>query len=239
MGALVGALYAAAPQSDTEQQFRALVRAYEEETRALAMRNGVALAVLFGGVAAATGLAPPAAAAGGGFAIGVGATARMDHERLVEVMNGRFGGRTVESLPVPLVALYQERRGHGVAVVAPRSGKLADVVGASIANPFLFPELDVRRAGRFDPGGDRAAATPVEDACRLFPDARLLVVNVTGQPALTTPQMKCPRREVQLPPARLSPEEVFSFGPGYVRAVADAQAAVTAVLQAEGDIGTR
>jgi len=102
--------------------------------------------------------------------------------------------------------------------VVDRSGDLAQAVGASIANPFVFEDVDVTRASAIDPGSDRVAATPIEDACRLFPDANLLVVNVSGAPAFHDARMNCPLREVMIDVPALSPEAVFQGGPAFDQA---------------------
>jgi NTE family protein len=222
-GALAGALYAQAPTSDTSARFHALVEAYVAETERVTRRNGLAVGLLFGAVAAvATGGEPTttALAGSGGFLLGAKATSKLDRERLVQVMATSFGGVRIETLPLPFATFYQRPQGSGVTLVAVRSGDLAEAVGSSVANPFLFPELDVAAAPALDPGADRVAATPVEDACRLFPDARLLVINVTGRPAFTSAAMTCPVTEVRIPPAGLAAEEVLRFGPAYERAVA-------------------
>ena len=46
------------------------------------------------------------------------------------------------------------------------------------------------------------AATPVEDACRLFPASNLLVVNVSGRPAVRRAARAAPIREVMVEPRR-------------------------------------
>ena len=85
--------------------------------------------------------------------------------------------------PLPYVTFYQQQRGDGLVMVDARSGNLAQAIGKSIANPFIFRNLDVVAAGQIDPGGDRVAMTPVYDACRVFPGRRIIALNVTGQPA--------------------------------------------------------
>jgi len=46
--------------------------------------------------------------------------------------------------------------------VAVRDGDLAEAVGASVANPFVFPEMAVAGAPALDPGADRVSATPID-----------------------------------------------------------------------------
>jgi hypothetical protein len=232
MGALVGALHASAPREDAEARFRALARAYEAETRREAERNGIGIGLLFGVVAtlASGGAALPALAAGAGYALGAGGTERLEQGRLVRVMDEFFDGRRIEALPLPFVAFYLEPRGTGASLVAARAGGLAQAVGGSVANPLLFPGLDVARAARLDPGADRAAAVPVEDACRLFPGSNVLAINVSGHAIFHSAEMRCPLREVRVPPPGLDAEEALRFGPAYERAVAAGYAAARAAL---------
>jgi NTE family protein len=232
MGALVGAVYATAPAEDTRGRFEGLVRAYAAATEAEARRNGWGMALLFGAAARLLdeGELARVIAAGGGYLLGLGTTAKMDRERLVRVMDRYFGARNIEALPVPYATLYQKRAGNGVALVTARAGNLAEAVGGSVANPFLFPRLDVGKAAALDPGADRAAATPVEEACRLFPGANLLAINVSGQPVFFSARMTCPLLEVTVPPAGLPPEEVLGFGPAYRRIVGEGHRATREAL---------
>ena len=221
MGALVGAVYATAPADDARVRFEGLVRTYAAATESEARRNGLGLALLFGAAAKWLGDSDlaPLVAAGGGYLIGATATDTMDRDRLVKVMDRFFGGKRIEALPVPYAALYQRREGTGVSLVTARAGNVAEAVGGSVANPFLFPHLDVGKEKALDPGGDRAAAIPVEEACRVFPGANLLAINVTGQPSFFSSRMTCPLLEVAVAPTGLPPEEVLAFDTAYRQTV--------------------
>jgi len=73
----------------------------------------------------------------------------------------------------------------------------------------VFEDVDVASAPALDPGSDRLAATPVEDACHLFPDSNLLVVNVSGTPALRGDSAGCPVREVLIDTPALPPDAIL------------------------------
>jgi NTE family protein len=232
MGSLVGALYAAAPAQDTEALFRRFSETYIAETKADAAKNGAIGALVGGALGAALGAAiggkdgaKAAAAAGavlgagGGFAFGAEQTAKLDRDRLVRVMNGVLGGARIEALPVAYATTFQQRSDNGLALVIARNGNLADAVGKSIANPFIFSNLDVVKQGAVDPGADRASMTPVDEACRLFPDSNLLAINVTDEPAFYRADMKCPLREVRVDPGPLDAESVFRLQADFTRAV--------------------
>jgi NTE family protein len=232
MGSLVGGLYAAAPTQDTEALFRKVSTEYVAETKAEAARNGAIGAAVGGIVGAAIGAAiggedgaKAAAAAGamlgagGGFALGAGETAKLDRDRLVRVMNRVLGGARIEALPVAYATTFQQRSDNGLSLVVTRDGNLAEAVGRSIANPFIFSNLDVVKQGQVDPGADRASMTPVDEACRLFPDANLLAINVTDEPAFYRAAMRCPLREVRVDPGPLDAEAVFKLEADFGRAV--------------------
>jgi predicted acylesterase/phospholipase RssA len=235
MGALVGALYASAPGADTRTRFEALARSYVAETERTAARRGLAVGLLFGAVAAVVSggeTVPTLAAGAGGAILGAASTDRLDRERLVQVMGEYFQRARVEALPVRFVTFFQRPRASGLELVAVSAGDLAEAVGSSVANPLLFPDVNAGSAAALDPGADRAAATPVEDACRLFPGMNILAINVTGAPAFTSAAMKCPVLEVRVPPAGIASDAVLAFGPDYDRAIAAGRAATLAALAA-------
>jgi len=228
MGALVGALYASAPGEDTEARFRRFAEAYAAETRSDTTKNGLIGALVGAALGAALGeaggdkkgaVAGAVVGAGGGFALGTSQTEKLDRDRLVRVLDGLLGGARIEALPVPYATTYQQRQGNGLALIVERTGKLSDAVGKSIANPFIFTKLDVVAQGQVDPGADRASMTPVDEACRLFPDSNLLAINVTDEPAFYRAEMRCPLREVRVDPGPLDAGAVFRLEADFARAV--------------------
>ena len=211
MGSLVGGLYATAPEQDTTQRFRHMAEAYVSASKGEASRNGILLGLALGAVAAATtdNRAAPIVAAAGGFALGAGLTSKMDRDRLVRVLDTEFAGARIEGLPLPYATSFQRRAGDGLELVVAKEGNLAASIGKSLANPYIFDHLELARTPDIDPGADRAAMTPVDEACRLFPGANILAINVTDQPAFYRADMTCPLREVRVPVAAVDPEAVF------------------------------
>jgi NTE family protein len=211
VGALVGALYASAPEQDTTARFRHLTAAYVAETRREAATRGLGAGLALAAVAAvfSGGVLVPATAAVGGYVLGASTTTRADLGRLERVLDIELGGVRIEALPTPFATLHHERAGEGLTLVVDRTGDLAHAVGASIANPFVFDDVDVARAPALDPGSDRVAATPVDDACRLFPSSNLLIVNVSGTPAMHGATAGCPLREVMIDAPALPPEALL------------------------------
>jgi NTE family protein len=233
MGALVGSLYATAPGEDVDARFRAFIGAYSDATKLEAARNGLGLGLIAGGLAAAKvgGKAAPALAFAGGAALGVLATEKLEHERMVRVLDDFFHGARIDGgLPLRFVTFYQEGTNTGVVAKRADSGPIAAAVGASVANPLIFATLAIGPGRPIDPGADRVSATPVQDACATFPDANLLAVNVSGQPIFTDATMKCPVLEVRIAPQPVAPQEVMELGEGYRRVVEGGRAATRAAL---------
>jgi NTE family protein len=215
VGALVGGLYASAPDQDTTQRFRELTQAYLAETENEARGRGWQAGALLGTLAATLSggaLMPAAAGALSGYLLGAATIRHADRARMQRVFRHLVGGARIEALPVAFATLHHERTGQGVTLVVDRTGDLAEAVGGSIANPFVFGDVDVTRDLKIDPGSDRVAATPVQDACRLFPNANLLVVNVSGTAAFHDATMRCPVREIQVEVAAPSPLAFFREG---------------------------
>ncbi|HXT99553.1 MAG TPA: patatin-like phospholipase family protein [Polyangia bacterium] len=233
MGALVGSLYATAPSDDLDARFKAFVGAYEDATRQETVRNGIGLGLVAGGLAAA-GVGSKTAAAlafAGGAALGVLATEKLEHERLVRVLDEFLHGRRIDGgLPVTFVTFYQEATNTGVVARRADRGRIATAVGASVANPLIFSTLAMGPGRPIDPGSDRVSATPVQDACAAFPDANLLAINVSGQPIFTDASMKCPVFEVRIDPPPVAPADILSLGESYRRVVESGRTAMRAAL---------
>ena len=233
MGALVGSLYATAPAEDVDVRFRSFVGAYADETKREAARNGLGLGLIAGGIAALEvgGKAAPAIAFASGAALGVLATEKLEHARVVRVLDGFFRGARIDGpLPLRFATFYQEGTNTGVVARRADRGPLAAAVGASVANPLIFSTLALGPGRPIDPGADRVSATPIQDACAAFPDANLLAINVTGQPIFTDATMTCPLLEVRIAPQPVPPEEIMALGDGYRRIVEGGRAATRAAL---------
>jgi NTE family protein len=234
MGALVGSLYATAPRDDLDARFRSFVGTYADATKQEALRNGVGLGLVAGALAAAAkvgGKVGPAVAFASGAALGALATEKLDHERMVRVLDEFLRGRRIDGgLPVRFVTFYEEATSTGVVARRADRGPLAAAVGASVANPLIFSTLPMGPGRPIDPGADRVSAIPVQDACATFPDANLLAINVTGQPIFTDARMKCPLVEVRIDPPQVPATEIMELGDSYRRIVDGGRAATRAAL---------
>jgi NTE family protein len=233
MGALVGSLYVTAPSDDLDARFRAFVGAYADATRQEAVRNGIGLGLVAGGLAAVKSgsKAATAVAFAGGAALGVLATEKLEHDRMVRVLDEFLHGRRFDGgLPIQFVTFYQEATSTGAVARRADRGLISAGVGASVANPLIFSTLAMAPGRPIDPGSDRVSATPVQDACAAFPDANMLAINVSGQPIFTDATMKCPLLEIRIDPQPVAPREIMELGDGYRRVVENGRAATRAVL---------
>ncbi len=208
MGALVGALYAADPSGDTAGHTQAIMARYIQVTKDEAAERAVGAGLLglvfFGplGVLAA---------------VPAGASVDMiQHERLVKVLDAYLGGRSIEQLAVPFRTSFVQQSGPNVVFHEVSSGNVAAAVGASVANPLIFAGLDVRSGAPLDPGLDRVAAVPIEQACTSFPNHLIVAVNVTREPSFVSTRMACPAYEIAVevpvypPNVALSSPEAFA-----------------------------
>ena len=216
MGAVVGSLYASAPHEDQRTRYRRFYAEYARETRAEARRRGLA--------GAALGLAAVLLSGGGaGLAAavstltglgGMHSVDRLDHPRFTRVLSAQLAGARIEELPVPFATLYQRVSGSGLTRVVAREGDLAHAVAASANNPLLFEGTVLQD---LDPGADRVAAVPVHDACALFPRARLLTVNVTGEAAFYGKELPCEVVEIRIAGAEPPLEALAGEGDAFER----------------------
>lgn len=191
MGSLVGALYANNPHADTTEAFRTLLNEYRVATQQSGLGRTATGALLGAAV-----LGPFGFLLGG--AIGASSFDEVNHTRLISMLDRQLAGTTIEAFPIPYETSHMERRGEKIELITSRDGNAAAAVGGSIANPFIFDEIDVRRGGGIDPGMDRVAAVPIEHACEAFPDHLVLAVNVMPQPSFVSAQMHCPAFEIRI-----------------------------------------
>lgn len=203
MGALVGSLYAADPAGDTTAHAQALLARYVQATKdeAAGRAVGVGLLGLF--------LFGPIGAIAGG-TVGATTVDQLQHKRLVVVLDDYLGKRSIEQLALPFQTSYVQQAGDKVAFHEARSGNVAAAVGASVANPLIFATLDVRSGGPIDPGLDRVAAVPIEQACANFPGHVMLAINVTREPPFVSTRMNCPTYEVPIDVVSASPNAALS-----------------------------
>lgn len=215
MGAVVGALYASEPQQDPVERMRALLVAYGAQSEREFAQDQLKY------------LAAEAIKKLTEGTIDIGAFRRLAHGRFVRVMDTFVAGRLIEQLSLPFATFHQRRDGGGLVLVTVRTGNVAHAVGASAANPLIFDDVDIKTAAQIDPGADRLSAVPVSDACRLFPDARLIAINVTGEPLAVAAETRCPVEHIVVPRRpSIDRADAAKGGPEFDRLIGDGEAAV-------------
>ncbi len=237
MGALAGGLYASDPATDPVERYRAFASAYVARTEQEATERGILGFLLGAGAVALTGgAAAPALAAGvaaGG--LGVATTAERDLDRTIATLDALFESAEIEGLGVGYTTYHHVAvEGGGVELSEVSSGNLAAAIGKSIANPLLFPGFDAVASGFVDPGSDRVAAVPVQDACTRHSQARLLVLNVTDHPAFYRSDLGCPILEVRIEAGEISREAMLGRGDDFERAIRAGEDAVRVALARVG-----
>jgi Patatin-like phospholipase len=217
MGAVMGSLYASAPQEDLRTRYRRFYAEYARQTWADARTRGLASAAIGLATVLLTGGSVTLAAAVGALTGlgGLGSLSRLDHARFERTLEVQFAGARIETLPVPFATLYQRVNGGGLERVVAREGDLAHAVAASANNPLLFEGTELKE---LDPGADRVSAVPVHDACALFPRARLLTLNVTGEPAFYGKDLPCEVVEIRIGGAEPPLEALEGEGDAFERA---------------------
>lgn len=181
MGAVVGALYAAHPSVETGNEITALKEAYARQAR----KSGSGSFLL--GLLGMFVMGP----VGGLLALGGSGDSTITHAGLVAALEDHLQGATIEQLPIPFRTSYLAREGTSIRVRYLARGSVAEAVGGSIANPFLFADVDVRN-GPVDPGVDSLLAVPIAQACSAFPNMRILAINASGRRAVIPRDLKCP-----------------------------------------------
>ena len=180
MGAVIGALYVTAPAANLAARYRDLIASYEKRIAhetPVYRKIGIWLRLT---------------------------EVEFDNKLFETALRDFWSGVKIEDLPVRFATSYKAREGESIIDVGRVSGDLAEAVARSANNPFIFKNADLNY---IDPGIDRVSAIPVEDAFRLFRPARIIAVNVTGDPVFYSKNVSASVIEVNLNIPAFKPEE--------------------------------
>lgn len=105
-------------------------------------------------------------------------------------------GAQNEALPIRFGTSYFRQEGDGTELIVAKTGSVATAISRSINNPYIFvgTNLDF-----IDPGVDRIAAVPIEEAYIAFTPDRIVAVNTTGSLAVYSDAVRCPVDEILVP----------------------------------------
>jgi NTE family protein len=211
MGAVVGSLYAADPARDLKQRYQELIGQYVRATAEVKTGSTTVRSLL-------EGVRHIIRTGGGWSEILDALTAELrealfsdtfDNARFQRVLDADLHGATIESLPVKFATSYQTVRSQGLELGIVTRGNVAEAVSRSANNPFIFRKTSLRY---LDPGSDRVAAVPIEDACSLNLGARIIAINVAGEPSHYHKDLGCTVHEVVLSLDATPPDAIRGEG---------------------------
>ena len=181
MGSVIGGLYAYAPQKDISKQIEDTVTKYISQSKEDAKSNAIAGFLVGAGMAVLSGGTFGWETMLGSAGIGALSTDKFDNQRFEQVLNKQFHSAKIEGLSIEYATSYFKKTSTGVVFTTASSGNLAKAIARSANNPFIFKNTSLRH---IDPGMDRAAAVPIDDAIKLFDPKVVIAINVTGEPAV-------------------------------------------------------
>jgi len=202
MGAVIGGLYASAPSADLRVRYSQMMGEYIRMTESNKIGGGL---LGLGAVLLSGGALAPAVLGG---MTAQSMVPKFDNKRFRGAMDKYLKGVNIENVPVKFGTSFQRRAGEGLELEVVNKGNLADAISRSANNPFIF-QSDFGSLQHIDPGGDRMAAIPIEDAFRLFRPTRIIVINVTGQRSFYAKDLGCEVQEIMISPENVKSEEAI------------------------------
>ncbi|MDA3951777.1 MAG: patatin-like phospholipase family protein [Spirochaeta sp.] len=212
MGSLVGGLYATAPDSDIAARYAEFIDAYRERSRAAAITDVTRGAIIGGATATALTIGNVFVGAVGavaGGAIAFREFEMLENDRFQETLDEFVAGVSVADTPIPFATMYLAKIGNGVQLIVSSEEPLSAAVARSVNNPFLFPDTSLEYV---DPGTDRIAAVPIQEADARFAPDRIIAINVTDAPAVVATSVDAIIEEIRIPNLGDTPVEALDPG---------------------------
>mgnify|MGYP006423978303 FL=1 len=188
MGAVIGGLYAYAPKEDISKQIEDTFTKYISQSKEDAKSNAITGFIVGAGIAVFSGGTLGWETMLGSAGIGALSTEKFDNKRFEKVLNRQFNSAKIETLPLEYATSYFKKTSTGVVFTTASSGNLAKAIARSANNPFIFKKTNL---SHIDPGLDRAASVPVDDAIKHFEPKVVIAINVTSDPAVYTETRGC------------------------------------------------
>ena len=195
-GSIIGAVYAFDHNGDLEQNIWKIARKYEQLTTKEVKSSSSVGAILGAGLAFITGglFTPLLGGIIGGYT-GYKSVDMFDVERFENTLNQFFDYIDIDSLQIPYGTSYKEKVQNGLQLKVVTSGNLAEAICRSSNNKYIFKNTNLIY---IDPGVDRISAVPIEEAYHTFSPTRIIAINVTGESAVHTTNVKCRVIEIML-----------------------------------------
>ena len=195
-GSIVGGVYAFKPSGDLERNIWQIYRKYEKLTKDEVKSSSSMGAIIGAGLAFLTGgLINPLFGGMVGGLTGAGFVDVLDVERFEKALNQYFRYIEIDSLEIPYGTSYKEKVQNGLQLKVVTSGNLAEAICRSSNNKFIFKNTNLKY---IDPGVDRISTVPIEEAYLAFSPTKIIAINVTGEPAVYTENVKCKVIEINI-----------------------------------------
>ncbi len=196
MGSVMGSLFASEPNEDLKKRYAMFIAEYinvtksEKKTGFLAgFLIGLGMSILSGGVFGWETML-------GSLTVGaINSTfySDFDNNRFKRVLDLVFKKINIEQTKIPFATSYQMKQGEGLTMLIASKGNLAEAVSRSANNPFIFEKTNFQY---IDPGSDRHASIPIEEACLHFKPTHIIAINVTGNKSVYQKGLDCNIKEI-------------------------------------------
>lgn len=218
MGAIIGALYASAPDDNVSSRYRECIDLYVQKTKSEKTSGalvGALVGAFFSGGASLLGAL-----------IGVGSVEQLDISRIQETLDEYFVRKDIHDFSIPFATSYFEVINSSPVLRVVSSGNSAEAICRSANNPLIFKTTNLQYV---DPGADRLAATPIQEAYNQFKPTRIIAINVSGSPAIIPAQFPCSITEVVISLNDVDPRALMGSGASFDNVV---NAGYTATMNA-------
>lgn len=187
MGAVLGAIYAGAPERPLSHSFELLLGHYEALTRADVKEELSGLGIvkyaarrIVDKIRGQRTIIVPI----------------LSNDRLRRAVDRALDGRSFGKLPVAFATSHKRVTDEGPQLIVQRKGNVAAAVSSSANHPLLGGKLNLKRV---DPGIDSLEAVPIAAACKFSGPASLFVLNASGGASVIPRGTTCGVTEVVLP----------------------------------------
>jgi NTE family protein len=198
MGSVIGSLFASEPNENLKRRYTMLIAEYINVTKSekkagflAGFLTGLGMSILSGGVLGWETML-------GSLTVGtINSTfySELDNDRFRRVLNLVLKKINIEQTKIPFATSYQMKEGEGLKMLIASKGNLAEAVSRSSNNPFIFEKTNFQY---IDPGSDRLASIPIEEACLHFKPTHIIAINVTGNKSVYQKGLDCNIKEIYI-----------------------------------------
>lgn len=198
MGSVIGSLFVSEPNENLKKRYTIFIAEYTNVTKSEKKTGflsgfllGLGMSILSGGVIGWETML-------GSLSVGaINSTfyAEFDNDRFRRVLDSLVKKINIEQTKIPFATSYQKKEGEGLTMHIASNGNLAEAVSRSANNPFIFEKTNFQY---LDPGSDRSASVPIEEACLHFKPTDIIAINVTGNKSVYPKDLECSIKEIYI-----------------------------------------